>query len=236
METKRKSAKVVVSLLALAGLLVFSLFAVGGSLEPSAPPSSTMHSLDDIYSKVASTSSENRSSTGEPLTPAPQAYEMFLRIDGIPGESTHETHKDWIEVLSYSHSVYLPSSGSRSSGDTRTAERCDHQDFSVVKMLDKASPILALLCCNGQYIGEIRLELCQATGDKNRYMEYRFSDVIITAIRPGSSGLSGGARPLEEVSFNYSQIEWSYTAYDPDTGLPEGNVGAKWDLETNTGS
>ncbi len=38
METKRKSAKVVVSLLALVGLLVFSLSAVAGSLEPSAPP------------------------------------------------------------------------------------------------------------------------------------------------------------------------------------------------------
>ena len=57
METKRKSAKVVVSLLALVGLLVFSLFAVGGSLEPGAPPGPTMKTLDEISAQIAALSS-----------------------------------------------------------------------------------------------------------------------------------------------------------------------------------
>ena len=52
METKRKSAKVVVSLLALAGLAVFSLFAVGGSLEPTAPPGPTMKTLDEVEPRI----------------------------------------------------------------------------------------------------------------------------------------------------------------------------------------
>jgi len=52
METKRKSAKVVVSLLALAGLAVFSLFAVGGSLQPSAPPGPTMKTLDEVEPRI----------------------------------------------------------------------------------------------------------------------------------------------------------------------------------------
>ncbi len=52
METKRKSAKVVVSLLALVGLAVFSLFAVGGSLEPSAPPGPTMKTLDEVEPRI----------------------------------------------------------------------------------------------------------------------------------------------------------------------------------------
>jgi len=30
--------------------------------------------------------------------------------------------------------------------------RCDHQDFSIVKELDKASPLLNLNYCNGTYI------------------------------------------------------------------------------------
>jgi parallel beta-helix repeat protein len=52
METKRKRTKVVVSLLALAGLAAFSLFAVGGSLEPSAPPAPTMKTLDEVEPRI----------------------------------------------------------------------------------------------------------------------------------------------------------------------------------------
>jgi bacteriocin-like protein len=27
------------------------------------------------------------------------AFDRFLKIDGIPGESTDDKHKDWIEIL-----------------------------------------------------------------------------------------------------------------------------------------
>ncbi|MHC4338528.1 MAG: right-handed parallel beta-helix repeat-containing protein, partial [Planctomycetota bacterium] len=52
METKQKKTKLVAALLALAGLLVFSLFAVGGSLEPSAPPGPTMKTLDEVEPRI----------------------------------------------------------------------------------------------------------------------------------------------------------------------------------------
>lgn len=52
METKRKSAKVAVSLLALAALVVFTLTAGGGSLEPSAPPAPTMKTLDEVEPRI----------------------------------------------------------------------------------------------------------------------------------------------------------------------------------------
>ncbi len=48
METKQKKTKIVVSVLALAAVLVFSLFAMAGSLEPSAPPGPTMKTLDEV--------------------------------------------------------------------------------------------------------------------------------------------------------------------------------------------
>ena len=56
METKQKSTKVVVSLLALVGLVAFSLFAVGGSLEPNSPPGPTMKTLDELYDTIVSAS------------------------------------------------------------------------------------------------------------------------------------------------------------------------------------
>ena len=29
------------------------------------------------------------------------AFDGFIKIDGIPGESTDDKHKDWIEILSF---------------------------------------------------------------------------------------------------------------------------------------
>jgi hypothetical protein len=52
METKRTSAKVVVSVLALAGLLLFSVLAPAGNLEPGAPPAPTMKTLDEVEPRI----------------------------------------------------------------------------------------------------------------------------------------------------------------------------------------
>ena len=161
------------------------------------------------------------------------AFDCFLKIDGLPGESTDDKHKDWIEILSFSHGVSQLSSGSVSSGGGRSAERCDHQDFSIVKTLDKASPTLNLYCSDGTHIGEVKMELCRSGGDKQKYMEYKMSDVIITSVRPGGSSQGGEALPLEEVSFGYGKIEWIYTETDHKTGKPKGDVKTGWDLSTN---
>ena len=163
------------------------------------------------------------------------AFDCFLKIEGIPGESTDDKHKDWIELLSYSHGLSQPASGAVSSGGSLSAERCDHQDFSVVKTLDKASPKLNLFCCNGKEVDKVTVELCRAGGDKQKYMEYIMTDVIITSVRPGGSAQGGEALPLEEVSFNYGTIQWIYTPTSHKTGKPEGAVPTFWDLESNSG-
>ena len=164
------------------------------------------------------------------------AFDAFLKIEGVAGESTDDKHKDWIEVLSFHWGVSQPASASSSSGGARSAERCNHQDFSIVKTLDKASPKLALFCCNGKHVKEVTLALCRATGDKQKYMEYKLSDAIISGVRPGGAAQGGEPLPLEEVSFNYGKIELTYTETDHKTGKPKGDVKANWDLTANKGA
>jgi type VI secretion system secreted protein Hcp len=163
------------------------------------------------------------------------AFDAFLKIETIPGESTDAKHEEWIEILSYQHGVSQPASGSVSSGGARTAERCNHENFKVVKALDKASPKLALACCNGEHIKEVTVELCRATKDKTRYMQYKMSDVIVAAANPTGDARGEEALPSEEVSFNYARIEWTYTLTDHKTGKPAGDISAHWDRESNTG-
>jgi type VI secretion system secreted protein Hcp len=164
------------------------------------------------------------------------AFDCFLKVEGIPGESTDDKHKDQIEILSYSHGVKQPASGPASTGGGRGSQRCDHEDFTIVHMLDKASPKLALFCCNGKHIPSIVMEICRATGDKQKYMEYKLSDAIVSSVHPAGSSKADEPIPLEQVSFSYGKIEWTYTTTDHKSGKAGGDVKANWDLTANKGS
>lgn len=162
--------------------------------------------------------------------------DIFVKLDGIPGECTDEKHKDWIEVLSYNHGVSQASAGSRSTGGAASASRCNHSDFSFVKCLDKTSAKLNLACCKGTHIKAVEVALCRATGEKTEYMRYKLEDVMISGVRPGGSAQGGSDVPLEDISLNYGKITWTYTETDHKTGKPGGKVTANWSTVENKGS
>jgi len=160
------------------------------------------------------------------------AGDCFLKIDGIPGESTDDKHKDWIEVISYSSGVAQMAGGDRSTGGAATSGRCSHQDVSIVKAMDKASPTLNLFCCQGKHIPNVVIEICRATGNKEKYMEYKMEDVIISSV---SVSGGGGGLPTESVAFNYGKLTWNYIQTDHKTGEAKGNVEKFWSLIDNKG-
>lgn len=156
------------------------------------------------------------------------SFDAFLKVEGIPGESTDDKHKDWIEVLSFSWGVTQSASASTSGG--ATAERADFQDFSIVKRLDRASPKLALACASGTDIKTVTLELCRPGVEKDKFMEYKMTDCIVSAFSD-SGGPAGGAQ--ESISFNYGKIQWTYTQERRAGGSGGGQVAAGWDLQLN---
>ncbi len=159
------------------------------------------------------------------------SFDAFLKIDVIPGESTDDKHKEWIHLLSYATGVSQPIAGSRSQGGAVSAARADFQDFTISKSVDKASNKLLEFCAKGTHIKEITLELCRATGDKMKYLEYKLNDIIVTSV--SQSGSSGSDIPMESVAFNYGQIKSTYTVIDSVTGKSKGNVSFGFSLVEN---
>jgi type VI secretion system secreted protein Hcp len=158
------------------------------------------------------------------------AIDAFVKVDGIAGESTDDKHKDWIEILSYSHGMTQPSSAASGTGG-RSAERVNMADFSVMKVMDKASPNLALACCDGRHLKEVKVEVCEASGDKHTYAVVTMENVIVSSYQP--SGSKDGDKPLESVTFNFGKIKWEYTPIGHD-GKPGSKVGpVGWSLEEN---
>ena len=145
-------------------------------------------------------------------------FDIFIEIDGIPGESTDDKHKDWIEVLSYSHGMDM------STG------KVAHIDFNFVKRLDKSSPIINLAVNTGEHFKEATVQICSKGGEKLCYMEYKMTDVYITSVHVGGS--SSSEIPMEEISLNYGKIVWKFTPQD-EAGRPKPPITTGWDLKLN---
>lgn len=160
------------------------------------------------------------------------AFDAFLKIDGIPGESGDDAHKDWIEIQSFAHKLEQPAQATASSAGGATAERVNHGMYEITHFLDKASPKIYDACCTGKHIKEVIIELCRAGGDKQKYMEIKMEQVLISKVEPQGSANDAGF-PGEKVSFSYGKIKWTYTQQKRTDGTGGGNVSAGWDLTAN---
>ena len=131
------------------------------------------------------------------------AVDMFLKIDGVEGESTDDKHKGEIEILSFSWGV----SQSGGFGPGGGAGKVSSNDFAIVKRLDKATPQLLEKVCQGEHIGSALLTLAKAGGDhRQEYLKIKLTDIIISSYQ--TSGASSG-EPAEQVSFAFQSVEVS---------------------------
>jgi type VI secretion system secreted protein Hcp len=142
------------------------------------------------------------------------AFDAFVKIEGIPGESTDDKHKEWIEVLSFEHAIDQPAGADVSRHGGMSGARANIAPFVLRKVIDKATPNLNGFSVSGAHIPKIELEICAAAGDKHTFMKYTLTDAIITGVKMTSGDSREGTRPVEEVSFRFAKIEWEYTPED----------------------
>lgn len=124
------------------------------------------------------------------------AFDAFLKIESIPGEAADSKHADWIEVQSFTHGISQPSTVLGLSGGAVSAEKSVHQDFVIVKHMDRASPKLYLACTKGERLPEVKMEITRSEAGQQKYFEYVLTDVIISSTSPQGSTQSGDDRPL----------------------------------------
>jgi type VI secretion system secreted protein Hcp len=155
---------------------------------------------------------------------------VFMKFDGIDGESHDAAQRGAIDVLSWSWGASNP--GSHAGGGGGGAGKVIMTDVTVTKELDKSSPRLMLACARGELIREAVL-ICRDSGDEAvEYLKITFSDILVSSYSVSGSG-DGDARPTESISFNFTRIEIEYVPVDA-KGTPQEPVRASWDLVTNT--
>lgn len=162
------------------------------------------------------------------------AQNFYLKLEGHEGESTSKQGAKQIELLSFSHGVSMPISSGHASGVSVKHGRCDHQDLTVSKYMDKTSPGLNLACSGGTNIKTGVLTIWQADkadGEPIEFYKIELEDILVTSI---SVGGSGSDNPIETLTLHYNKIKWTYAVHGKDApGGKKGNVTTGWDLEKN---
>ena len=151
----------------------------------------------------------------------------YLKFDGVDGESKAPGRTGWIDLMSCSHDITNMRSG-RAGGGGGGAGKASFSDLSFAKQYDKSSPKLAEACASGRRFASIDIEFTELRGEvAEPYLKIKLSDCIISSYQMSS----GGDRPTESLSLNFTKITWDYF-FDDDTGQPA-TVHGGWDLATN---
>ena len=170
--------------------------------------------------------------------------DIFLKLDGIEGESTARGHEKEIVVLSYEQGIDTPII--QQGGGGGGAGRPTFSGVRLRKAVDAASIPLLLACASGTHIKDARFTFQRPGQTPFDFYKVSLEDVLVTRVsqRAGTGPqyplsfeeLDAGADSvgfLDDVTLEYGRIRWEYQTVGPD-GRPGAPVTGGWDRRANT--
>ncbi len=143
---------------------------------------------------------------------------IFLKLDGVAGESTNPQHPGEIDVQGFDFAV---SNTTDAAGGGAGTGKAVFAPIKFTKTVDKSSPLLMLRTATGQHMATATFSFKRPGADG--FLTYKLTDVTVTSYE------QGGDSPLtEHVELTYSKIVVSYL---PVAGPPL--VTAGWDTKLN---
>src|SRR5271163_751857 len=111
------------------------------------------------------------------------AVDMFLKLNGVKGESKDKVHTKEIDVLAWSWG--MSNSGTAHVGGGAGSGKVNVQDITISKYVDSSSPKLILACCNGTHYANGQLTVRKAGGNPVEYIKVKLETVMITGVATG---------------------------------------------------
>lgn len=157
------------------------------------------------------------------------AYDAFIKIDGVPGESTDKQHPGEIQVESFNFGD--TNATSRAIGSGAAAGRVSFQDLHITAKVSKASPLLMLFCAQGKHIPNAVLTARHITGEGTGvdFLFVKMNDVLVSSVQ---DTFTGGEQPVDAVSFNFARVSVEYRE-EKVNGSIGATVAFAWDLRAN---
>ena len=155
------------------------------------------------------------------------AERWFLKVDGIPGESTDDRHRGEIDVTAWSFGVTHPAAGAVGAG--AGAAKASFGDLQVEAPLNATTPLLFRACASGQHVRTAVLTGVRVGAGQPDFVTYSLEDVTVSSVGHGD-GADGV--PTDRVALRYGTVRISYVPQRPD-GSPGATVAAGWDVIAN---
>jgi type VI secretion system secreted protein Hcp len=157
------------------------------------------------------------------------AVDMFLKLDGVKGESLDKKYKGEIDVLAWSWG--MSNSGTAHVGGGAGAGKANVQDLSISKYIDKASAPTHLAALTGKHFKEATLVVRKAGENPQEYITITMTTVLITSVSAGGSG--GEDRLTENVTLNFAKVKFEYKEQD-EKGATKPAGEYAYDISANT--
>jgi type VI secretion system secreted protein Hcp len=153
---------------------------------------------------------------------------IYIKYGDIKGDVTAEGHKGtdgWVEVNSFQFGVGRGISSPTGGGDDRESSAPSVSEIVVTKDMDASSYAWLEASLWGEGVN-VTIHFCKTDKDKlETYCEYVLSDAMVS----GYSVSSGGDKPSESLSLNFTKIVYKYIPMDKKNAgaapLPTG-----WDI------
>jgi type VI secretion system secreted protein Hcp len=153
---------------------------------------------------------------------------MFVRFEGIDGESADQHHQNWCDVAAMSRTVTRPSAA---TGATRRRGSAQFSAVTLTRQLDKASPKLEEAVARGRVIPTVTIEMTATYGGaRQTYYRLTLTNVRVTSYALQASGNDEAGPPTEEVGLSFEEVAVTYTQFDR-RGRRLGNVEYSWRIE-----
>jgi type VI secretion system secreted protein Hcp len=144
------------------------------------------------------------------------AFDYYLHLDGIDGESTAKGYEKWINAESYSFGA----GSSVGSGSGASKPKVEFTDFSFSKLLDSASPKIFEAVVTGKNIKSAQFDIVKATGEGPiKLFSYSFTDVLFSSVQ--HSGAEPN-QPMESATFSFAKFKLESYLQDPKGGVKAG--------------
>lgn len=152
---------------------------------------------------------------------------IYLKYDGIDGDATHENHQKWIDIQSMDFGLGRSIGTPAGSTANREASEPSVGEITLAKVMDTASPKLLTEAATGAAGKTVNIHLVSTGSPGNTYAEYTLTNALISSY----SVSTGGDRPTESISINFTKIEFKLTPYD-NTNKAGTPVTVSYDLST----